>query len=86
MERCSQRGGDSFLVLQDGDLIRQNRLTNENNVVDFETYALDLSQLGAPNAASLYRAKERSTLYLLEPRARRSVRRAISGAGALRAA
>ena len=64
-----ERGSDSFLVLQDGDLIRQDRLTNENNVVDFETYALDLSNIGAANAASLYRAKERSTLYLMEPEA-----------------
>jgi lipopolysaccharide export system permease protein len=62
-----ERAGGSFLVLQDGDLIRENRLKNENNVVDFQTYALDLSQLGAPNAAALYRARERSTFYLLEP-------------------
>lgn len=62
-----ERDGDSYFVLQDGDLIREDRLKGENNVVDFETYALDLSDLGAPNAASFYRAKERSTLYLMEP-------------------
>jgi lipopolysaccharide export system permease protein len=64
-----ERGADSFLVLQDGDLIRQDLVQNENNVIDFENYALDLSDLGAPDAAALYRAKERSTLYLLEPAA-----------------
>jgi lipopolysaccharide export system permease protein len=64
-----ERGADSFLVLQDGDLIREDRLQGENNVVDFETYALDLSDLGAPDAAAFYKAKERSTLYLLEPEA-----------------
>ena len=62
-----ERAGGSFLVLQNGDLIRENRIKDENNVVAFETYALDLSQLGAPNAAAFYKAKERSTLYLLEP-------------------
>jgi lipopolysaccharide export system permease protein len=62
-----ERTGGSFLVLQNGDLIREDRLKNENNVVAFETYALDLSQLGAPNAAALYKSKERSTFYLLDP-------------------
>jgi lipopolysaccharide export system permease protein len=62
-----ERAGGSFLVLQSGDLIRQDRATGETNVVNFETYALDLSQLGSPNASAIYKARERSTLYLLEP-------------------
>jgi lipopolysaccharide export system permease protein len=62
-----ERAGGSFLVLQDGDLVRENRVKDERNVVAFDTYALDLSQVGAPNAAALYKAKERSTFYLLEP-------------------
>jgi lipopolysaccharide export system permease protein len=62
-----ERVGGSFLVLQDGHLIRDNRLKNQKNVVDFDTYALDLSQLGAPGAAAIYKARERSTLYLLDP-------------------
>ncbi len=62
-----ERGGGSFLVLQSGNLVRQDRTSGETSVVDFETYALDLSQLGSPNASALYRARERSTLYLLEP-------------------
>jgi lipopolysaccharide export system permease protein len=62
-----ERAGGSFLVLQDGDLIREDRVQNERNVVAFDTYALDLSQVGTPDAAALYKAKERSTFYLLEP-------------------
>jgi lipopolysaccharide export system permease protein len=62
-----ERAGGSFLVLQDGDLIRTDHLDGDTNVVAFETYALDLSQLGAPNAAAVYRARERSTLYLMRP-------------------
>ncbi len=62
-----QRDGSSFLVLQDGDLIRQDGVGGETNVVDFGTYALDLSQLGTPNANAIYKARERSTLYLIEP-------------------
>jgi lipopolysaccharide export system permease protein len=62
-----QRDGGHYLILQDGDLIRQDRTNRETNVIDFETYALDLSQLGSPNATAVYKARERSTLYLLDP-------------------
>ncbi|HWT30333.1 MAG TPA: LPS export ABC transporter permease LptF [Propylenella sp.] len=62
-----ERGSESFLVLQNGHLIQASGARDENNVVEFETYALDLSQLGTPNAAAFYKAKERSTFYLLEP-------------------
>ena len=36
--------------LQNGDLIRSDHVEGDSNVVNFETYALDLSQLGTPNA------------------------------------
>ena len=62
-----ERNGGSFLVLQDGDLVRNDRLRDENSVIGFETYALDLTQIGAPAGAALLRAKERSTFFLLEP-------------------
>src|SRR5688500_5285385 len=62
-----ERAGGSFLVLQNGDLIREDRIQDERNVVAFDTYALDLSQIGAPSAAAIYKAKERSTFYLMEP-------------------
>ena len=64
-----EQGGGSFLVLQNGDIIREDRIAGENNVVAFETYALDLGQIGAPSAAALFEAKERSTLYLIDPAA-----------------
>jgi lipopolysaccharide export system permease protein len=56
--------GGTFLVLQDGDLIREDHATGETNVVRFQTYALDLSQLGAANA-TVYESQERSTITLL---------------------
>jgi lipopolysaccharide export system permease protein len=61
------RAGGSYLVLQDGDLIRENRSRDENNVIAFETHAVDLSRVGAPSVSGLYEAKERSTFYLLSP-------------------
>lgn len=60
------RGDGSFLVLQNGHLIRENSVQKTSNVVQFDTYALDLSQIGAAGAV-LYRARERSTMYLLQP-------------------
>jgi lipopolysaccharide export system permease protein len=62
-----QHAGGSYLVLQDGNLIRTDNVKGSSNVVSFETYALDLSQLGTPNAAPVYEAMERSTLFLLDP-------------------
>jgi lipopolysaccharide export system permease protein len=62
-----EEAGGSFLVLQDGDLIREDQQTGEASVVSFETYALDLNKLGAPNTSAIFQARERSTLYLLDP-------------------
>jgi len=62
-----EHAGGAFLVLQNGDLIRSQHTTDESNVVSFETYALDLSQIGTPSAAPVYQARERSTLFLLDP-------------------
>lgn len=64
-----EHAGGSFLVLQNGDLIRAEHASGESNVVSFETYALDLSQVGTPNAAPVYQARERSTVFLLDPEA-----------------
>ena len=64
-----QHGGGSFLVLRDGDLIRTEGASGDSNVVSFDTYALDLSQLGTPDATPVYQAEERSTLFLLNPAA-----------------
>jgi lipopolysaccharide export system permease protein len=62
-----QHIGGSFLVLRDGDLIRTENVSGDSNVVSFQTYALDLSQLGSPDATPVYQAEERSTMFLLNP-------------------
>jgi len=62
-----ERSGASYLVLQRGHLIRDENAGPKASVVGFETYALDLSQIGAGAGADLYKARERSTLYLLDP-------------------
>lgn len=62
-----QHAGGPFLVLRDGDLVRDNRIERDAGVVTFETYALDLRQFGQTDAAPVYQAMERSTLFLLDP-------------------
>lgn len=57
----------SFLVMKDGNLIRENRASRSNTVVEFETYAFDLSQLSAAAGEPVYKARERSTPYLVAP-------------------
>jgi lipopolysaccharide export system permease protein len=62
-----EHAGGPFLVLQDGDVIREDRENREGSVVTFETYAIDLSRFEPPSAAPIYEAMERSTLFLLDP-------------------
>jgi lipopolysaccharide export system permease protein len=62
-----EHAGGPFLVLQDGDLIRDNHVEGEGGVVTFEAYALDLRQFGPTDATPVYDAMERSTLFLLDP-------------------
>jgi len=64
-----ERPGGSYLVLQDGHLIREDLAKGSKNVVAFETYALDLSQIGAQRSSGRLRIPERSTAYLLAPAA-----------------
>jgi len=62
-----EHAGGSFLVLQEGDLVRENVGNAEAGIVNFETYALDLRQFGPADAAPVYKAMERSTLFLWNP-------------------
>lgn len=64
-----QKATAAYLVLQDGNIIRNDHVRGESDVASFQTYALDLSQLGTPNATPVYEAMERSTMFLLEPSA-----------------
>lgn len=59
-------GSGPFLVLQDGHLIQEDR-GGGGSVVTFDTYALDLRDIGSAGALPIFRAVERSTFYLLDP-------------------
>lgn len=57
----------SFLVLQDGQLQRRVVQTGELSIVEFQTYAFDLSTLRPVSANDWVRMSERSTAELLRP-------------------
>ena len=62
-----EHAGGSFLFLQDGDLLLENRSDGSGSFVKFETYSLDLRQIDSAGAEFAYRAVERSTFFLLNP-------------------
>lgn len=55
----------AFLVMEDGDIIRQQADNDSKNVVAFETYAFDLSQFANAGKTPLVKARERITTDLL---------------------
>ena len=61
------RGEDSFLVLQNGQLHRRIPDTGEVSVIEFQTYAFDLSTFRPLTSEDWIRMSERSTAELLRP-------------------
>ena len=55
----------TFLVMEDGDLVRQVADDNSKNVVAFENYAFDLSQFTNAGKARATKARERTTTDLM---------------------
>ncbi len=56
----------AFLVMTDGDLVRQETGAQSKNVVAFEKYAFDLSQFTNAGHTPLIKPRERATLGLLD--------------------
>lgn len=57
----------SFLIMQEGLIQRQNRVENSISMIEFRTYAFDLSSFTAGSAVASYPPSARSTAYLLSP-------------------
>lgn len=58
---------DSFLVLENGSVQRQEKNSRDAAIVTFQRYALNLSVFAASEAETVYRPRERSTAALLAP-------------------
>lgn len=59
----------TFLVMQEGTVQRQEGIEpNKVQIVAFDRYVVDLSQLSRSTRDVIYKPRERSTLYLFAPR------------------
>lgn len=65
--RMVELNQDRFMVLVDGQAQQRDKDSGRVSIVSFDTYALDLSSFLPSNERSIYRPREQSTLYLLNP-------------------
>jgi lipopolysaccharide export system permease protein len=57
----------SFLIMQDGTIQRQNKRDGSISIVEFQSYAFDLSQLAKAGGRATYSPTERPTSELINP-------------------
>lgn len=75
-----ETGPSTYLVMQNGNIVRREKAESSSSIIEFESYAFDLSQFRERTGKAGYRSKERSTTELLtdlfnpdaEPNGRRS--------------
>lgn len=60
-------GGDSYLMLEDGSIQRQQPKSRDSSIVVFERYAINLSSLAKDSGDIIYKPAERTTSSLLFP-------------------
>lgn len=61
-----ETGPSTYLVMQNGSIVRRERAQNSSSIIEFESYAFDLSQFRERTSKAGYRSKERSTWELLQ--------------------
>jgi Predicted permeases len=59
--------GDSFLMLENGSIQRQQQNSRDTSIVAFESYAINLSSLAKDSGDIIYKPAERTTGSLLFP-------------------
>jgi lipopolysaccharide export system permease protein len=62
-----EAGGNSFLILKDGSIQRRRASDRDPTIVNFDTYAFDLSNFSHSNHTLTYPARERYTWELASP-------------------
>jgi lipopolysaccharide export system permease protein len=71
--------GKPFLVLESGSIQRQNSRSDENAIVTFDRYGVDLSSFGQDGANIILKPRERTTEALLFPDEKEDYYRALRG-------
>lgn len=79
-----ETGPSTYLVMQNGNIVRREKAENSSSIIEFESYAFDLSQFRERTTKAGYRTKERSTMELLgdllDPDAEENSKRSELGA------
>jgi len=59
--------GQSYLVLQHGTVLQQQKDSRDSSILKFDRYTIDLAAFAPPDADTVYKPRERSTAQLLFP-------------------
>jgi lipopolysaccharide export system permease protein len=59
--------GQSYLVLQHGTVLQQQKDSRDSSILKFDRYTIDLAAFAPPDADTIYKPRERSTSQLLFP-------------------
>ncbi|BCM87489.1 LPS export ABC transporter permease LptF [Methylobacterium indicum] len=59
--------GQTYLVLEKGSIHRQQPNSRDSSIITFQRYAVDLAAFTPPDADTIYKPRERSTVQLLFP-------------------
>lgn len=60
-----ETGPNTYLIMQNGNIVRREKVQNSSSIIEFESYAFDLSQFRERTAKTSFRTKERTTGELL---------------------
>ena len=59
--------GQTYLVLEKGSIHRQQPNSRDSSIITFQRYAVDLAAFTPPDADTIYKPRERSTVQLMFP-------------------
>ncbi len=65
--RLIEENGRNFLIMENGTIQRNSGLAQQLQIVDFERYVFDLSQLRRNDRTSQINQRERTTAFLMNP-------------------
>ena len=59
--------GQSYLILEQGSILQQQKDSRDSSILTFERYTIDLAAFAPPDTDTVYKPRERSTTQLLFP-------------------
>ena len=59
--------GQSYLILQHGTVLQQQKDSRDSSILKFDRYTIDLAAFAPPDSDTIYKPRERSTAQLMFP-------------------